>query len=252
MTLQLTRPLVFFDLETTGTDIARDRVVQIAALKIHPGGDEEMKSRLINPTVPIPPAATAIHGITDADVAGAPTFRDLAKSMLEFFQGADLAGFNSNRYDLPLLVEEFGRCGIMFPDTETRLIDVQTIYHRKEERTLSAAYRFYCNKTLDDAHNAESDVRATVEVFRRQLERYEDIGRSVAEIHAYCNSDAIVDYGRKLTRNERGEVVYNFGKNRGKPVLDDPSYAEWMLSGDFPESTKRVLRRLLGESGRRG
>jgi DNA polymerase-3 subunit epsilon len=245
MTLTLQRPVVFFDLETTGTDITRDRIVQIAVMKVHPDGREEVKTRLINPGMPIPPAATAVHHITNADIADAPPFQELAKSIRDFFVGADIGGFNSNRFDLPLLVEEFSRCTIVFPDPESRLIDVQVIYHRKEERTLAAAYRFYCNKSLDDAHDAEADVRATVEVFRRQLERYDDIGRTVEEIHAYCNSDAIVDFGRKLAKNQKGEIIYAFGKNRGKPVTDDPGYAEWMLGGDFPESTKAVLRRLL-------
>jgi DNA polymerase III subunit epsilon len=245
MKLTLQRPIVFFDLETTGVDIAKDRIVQIAALRLSPDGREEIRTRLINPGIPIPAAATAIHGITDATVAGEPRFADLARGIADFFGGADIAGFNSNRFDLPLLVEEFGRCAIAFPAEGTKLVDVQTIYHRKEERTLSAAYRFYCEGTLEHAHDAEADVRATLEVFRRQLDRYEDLGTTVDEIHAFCNSDAIVDFGRKLIRNERGEIIYAFGKNRGKPVMADPEYAEWMLRGDFPESTKTVLRALL-------
>lgn len=247
MTFAVRRPLVFFDLETTGIDIARDRIVQMSVMKVMPDGREEVKTRLINPGIPIPPAATAVHHITDADVAGAPPFRDLAAGIRDLFQGADIGGFNSNRFDLPLLVEEFARCGMPFPETESKLIDVQVIYHKKEERTLAAAYKFYCNKSLEDAHDAEADVRATVEVFRRQLETYADIGRTVEEIHAFCNSDAIVDFGRKLARNQKGEIVFAFGKNRGKPVTDDPGYAEWMLGGDFPESTKAVLRRVLQE-----
>ncbi|MEW6511564.1 MAG: 3'-5' exonuclease [Bacteroidota bacterium] len=245
MKLTLTRPIVFFDLETTGRDFTRDRIVQIAALKVFPDGNEEMKTRLINPGIPIPPEATDVHHITDADVAGEPRFRDLAKGIHEFFQGADIGGFNSNRFDLPFLVEEFGRCGLEFPPPDAKLIDVQTIYHKKEERTLAAAYRYYCNKALESAHNAEADVRATLEVFRRQVEMYDDIGSTVEEIHAFCEGGLIVDYGRKLMKNQKGEIVYAFGKNRGKPVLDDPGYAEWMLGGDFPESTKSVLRRLL-------
>lgn len=247
MKISLKRPLVFFDLETTGTDIAKDRIVQISVLKLHPDGSEVVKTRLLNPGVPIPHEATLVHRITDADVAGQPRFADVAKSVLEFFAGSDIAGFNSNRYDLPLLVEEFGRCGIAFPEPEARLIDVQVIYHRKEERTLAAAYRFYCNKSLDDAHDAEADVRATLAVFTQQLEQYDDIGNSVEELHAYSRSDTIVDYGRKLGRNEKGEIVYAFGKNRGKPVLNDREYAEWMLKGDFPQSTKNILRRLLNQ-----
>lgn len=245
MNLNLLRPIVFFDLETTGIDIAKDRIVQISVLKLSPDGHEEVKTRLINPGIPIPAAATAIHGIVDADVAGEPRFPELAKGIDEFFSGADIGGFNSNRFDLPLLVEEFGRCGMNFPGEGTKLVDVQVIYHRKEERTLGAAYRFYCGRPLEHAHDPEVDVRATLEVFKSQLERYGDLGNTIDEIHLFCNSDAIVDFGRKLTRNDREEIVYAFGKNKGKPVLADPEYAEWMLRGDFPESTKKVLRELL-------
>ncbi len=245
MKLTLTRPVVFFDLETTGTDIARDRIVQIAVLKVQPDGKEEVRTRLINPGIPIPAPATEVHHITNDDVADKPTFRDVAKGLADFFRGADIAGFNSNRFDMPILVEEFGRCSIAFPEEDAKLIDVQVIYHRKEERTLAAAYKFYCSKNLEGAHDAEADVRATLEVLTKQLEKYDDIGSTIDELHRYSNSDSIVDYGRKLMRNESGEIVYAFGKNRGKRVLDDPSYAQWMLTGDFAESTKNVLRKLL-------
>jgi len=248
MELTLKRPLVFFDLETTGMDVAKDRIVQISVLKVHPDGREEVKTRLINPGMPIPLPATAVHHITDAQVANEPKFGALARALAEFFHDADIAGFNSNRFDIPILVEEFGRCGIAFPEPETKLIDVQVIYHRKEERTLAAAYKFYCSKTLEGAHDAEADVRATLEVFREQLERYDDIGRTIDELHRYSNSDTIVDFARKLMRNDRGEIVYAIGKNKGKRVLDDPGYAEWMLTGDFPESTKQVLRQILAKS----
>ncbi len=250
MKLTLKRPLVFFDLETTGTDIAKDRIVQIAVLKLHPDGGEDVKTRLVNPGMPIPAEATAVHHITDDAVADKPKFKDIAKGLAEIFRGSDIAGFNSNRFDVPMLVEEFGRCSIPFPDPDAKLVDVQVIYHKKEERTLAAAYKFYCSKNLAGAHDAEADVRATLEVFKEQIEKYDDIGTTPEELHRYCNSDAIVDYGRKLMRNEKGEIVYAFGKNRGKAVLDDPGYAEWMLGGDFAESTKNVLRRLLaGKEG---
>jgi DNA polymerase-3 subunit epsilon len=247
MKLTLTRPLVFFDLETTGTDIARDRIVQIAVLRLSPDGGEEVRTRLINPGIPIPATATAVHHITNEAVADKPKFREIAKGLAEVFHGADIAGFNSNRFDIPILVEEFGRCSIPFPEQDVKLVDVQVIYHRKEERTLAAAYKFYCSKNLEGAHDAEADVRATLEVFRQQLEKYDDIGTTLEELHRYSNSDAIVDYARKLMRNENGEIVYAFGKNRGKRVIDDPGYAEWMLGGDFAESTKSVLRRLLAD-----
>jgi DNA polymerase-3 subunit epsilon len=245
MRLPLDRPIVFFDLETTGTDIVNDRIVQLAVLKIFPDGARDDRTRLVNPGVPIPAEATAVHGVTDEQVAAQPAFPQVARSLHEFFSGCDIAGFNSNRFDLPLLAEEFARCGIEFPAPDTRLIDVQTIYHRKEERTLSAAYRFYCGKTLDGAHDAGSDVRATAEVFAAQLERYGDLGSTVAEVHQFCNPQSVVDHGRYLTRNTEDVVVFNFGKHKGEPVLSEREYAEWMLESEFPATTKLVLRRIL-------
>ncbi len=249
MKLQLTRPLVFFDLETTGTDIVRDRVIQVAVLKLHPDNSEETRTRLINPECPIPPDAIAIHGISDADVSSQPPFRTLASSLFQFFSGCDIAGFNSNRFDLPLLVEEFARCGIQFPETGCKLIDVQTIFHKKEERTLSAAYKFYCDKMHNNAHDAEGDVRVTLEVFKRQLERYGDIGTTVDELHNFCNPLAVVDFARYLSRNENDEVTFNFGKHKGKPILQEIDYSRWMLEGEFPEATKMILRGLLDGIG---
>jgi DNA polymerase-3 subunit epsilon len=250
MKVSLTRPLVFFDLETTGVDAAHDRIVQFAAIKVHPDESEATLSMLVNPQCRIPPGATAIHHITDADVADAPAFPFVANEIGTFFAGSDIAGFNSNRFDLPLLVEEFARCGLAFPESECRLIDVQTIFHKKEERTLSAAYRFYCDRTLTDAHDAGADVRATYEVFRSQLERYNDIGNSIEELHRFCNPEEIVDFARFLRRDQQGGVVFNFGKHKGKPVAQAPDYVRWMLDADFPEATKVVLRRLLEETGK--
>jgi DNA polymerase-3 subunit epsilon len=244
MKLQLTRPLAFFDLETTGTDIIHDRIIQIAALKLHPDGSEEVRTQLINPECPIPPDAIAIHGIADADVVGQSVFRNVALSLFQFFSGCDVAGFNSNRFDLPLLVEEFARCGIVFPEAGGKLIDVQTIFHKKEERTLSAAYKFYCNKTHIDAHDAEADVRATLEVFKSQIERYDDIGATVDEMHKFCNPHPVVDFARYLSMNESGEVAFNFGKHKGKPVSQELDYARWMLEAEFPEGTKMILRHI--------
>ncbi len=246
MKLQLNKPLIFLDLETTGTDILKDRVVQIAVLKRSPDGTEESRTRLINPTIPIPKAATAIHGISDDDVAGQPRFSEIARSFYDFLAGSDIAGYNSNNFDVPFLVEEFARAGIEWPQPDTRLIDVCTIFKRKEERTLSAAYLFYCSKDLEDAHNAEADVKATREVFENQLERYEDIGSlSIESLHEYCNRDGIVDFARKLKKTPDGTIVFNFGQHKGKPVADHADYVSWMLESDFPQNTKAILRKLL-------
>lgn len=249
MTLRLTRPLVFLDLETTGTDIAVDRIVEISVLKIFPDLSEESRTRLINPGRHIPPEATAVHGISDEDVKDQSCFRDYARSLFEFLSGCDLAGYNSNSFDIPFLAEEFARCGLEFPQDGTRLIDVCLIFKRKEERTLAAAYRFYCNKTLEHAHNAESDVRATYEVFKSQRVRYTDIGSfTLDELHAYCRRSNAADVVGYLLRNEAGEIVFGFGKHKGELVADHTDYAQWMLSSDFPETTKRVLRKVLSSS----
>ncbi|MBX2992777.1 MAG: 3'-5' exonuclease [Bacteroidetes bacterium] len=248
MNFQLSRPLVFFDLETTGTDFVADRIVQISVLKIHPELPEESRTRLINPGMPIPPEASAIHGITDGTVRDQPHFRAIVRGLFDFFSGCDLAGYNSNSFDVPFLVEEFARCGIEFPQEGTKLIDVCTIFKRKEERTLTAAYKFYCGKMLENAHDAEADVRATFEVFKGQLHRYEDLGSAtVGELHNYCTREEIVDYARKLTKNEAGEIVFNFGKHKNQPIASQLEYAKWMVESDFPEGTKIILRRILTE-----
>jgi DNA polymerase-3 subunit epsilon len=248
MKLSLVRPLVFFDLETTGTDFVADRIVQISVLKVFPDHAEESRTRLINPGIPIPEEASAVHGITDDDVRDQPPFRSLARGLFDFLSGSDLAGYNSNNFDIPFLVEEFARCGMEFPQDGTKLIDVYTIFRRKEERTLTAAYKFYCDKVLEKAHNAEVDVRATFEVFKGQLNRYIDLGSaSLAELHAYCNPEMLVDYARKLTKNEAGEIVFNFGKYKEQPVTSQLEYAQWMVDTDFPEGTKMVLRKILGQ-----
>ncbi len=246
MNLPLTRPIVFLDLETTGKDFVADRIVQISVLKIHPDSSEESRTRLINPGKPIPSEATAIHGITDEDVRDQPRFQDIARSLFEFLAGCDIAGYNSNAFDIPFLAEEFARCGIEFPQEGTRLIDVCTIFKRKEERTLSAAYRFYCGKTFENAHSAEADVRATYEVFRAQLARYPDIGSlSLDELHTFCTRSDTVDYPRYLIRDDKGEIVFNFGKHKGEPVAQHLDYVQWMLESEFPEATKMILRKIL-------
>lgn len=246
MNLPLTRPLVFFDLETTGTDIVADRIVQISVLKIFPDKSEESRTRLINPGIPIPAGATAVHGISDDDVRDQPAFRSVARGLFEFLAGCDLAGYNSNNFDVPFLVEEFARCGLEFPQPGTKLIDVCTIFKRKEERTLTAAYKFYCGRTLEHAHDAAADVRATYEVFARQLDRYPDLGAAtLEELHEYCTREETVDYARKLARNDQGEIVFNFGKYKDQTVTSQPDYARWMTESDFPEGTKVILRKIL-------
>lgn len=248
MNLLLTRPLIFFDLETTGTDFVSDRVVQISVLKVFPDKSEEIRTRLVHPDRPIPKSASDIHGITDDDVKDQPKFREIAKGLFQFISGCDIAGYNSNNFDIPFLVEEFARCRIEFPEEGTKLIDICTIFKRKEERTLTAAYKFYCDKTLENAHNAEADVRATLEVFRGQLERYVDLSTaSLEELHTFCNREGTVDYARKLAKNEAGETVFNFGKHKGEPVLSRPDYVQWMIDGDFPEGTKIILRKIVSQ-----
>lgn len=247
MNLLFTRPIIFFDLETTGTDFVHDRVVQISALKLYTDLSEEVRTRLINPGMPIPHAASEIHGIYDEHVKDQPRFADIAKSLNEFFHDCDIAGYNSNSFDIPFLVEEFARCGIEFPSPDAKLIDVCTIFKKKEERTLAAAMKFYCDKPHDEAHNAEADVRATLDVFKAQLSRYKDIGTTTAQLHEFCSRGDIVDYARRLALNENNEIVFNFGKNKGKPVKDDLEYIRWMLESDFPEGTKMILRRILAE-----
>jgi len=220
-------------------------------LKIHPDSREESRTRLLNPGMPIPAEASAIHGITDEHVRNEPRFAAIARSLFAMLSGSDLAGYNSNNFDIPFLVEEFARCGIEFPEERTRLIDVCTIFKRKEERTLTAAMKFYCDKNHEDAHDAEADVRATREVFHAQLERYQDVGgMTVQQLHAYCNREGIVDYTRRLALNSDGEVVFNFGTHKGKPVTQQLDYARWMLSGDFPEGTKMILRKIIDRAGK--
>ena len=242
MRLKLNRPVVFFDLETTGTNIASDRIVEISMVKLHPDGHVVEKTRRINPEMPIPAEATAVHHITDADVAGEPTFRQLARSLAEIFHESDIAGFNSNRFDIPLLVEEFHRAGMALDLTGTRFIDVQTIFHKKEQRTLSAAYKFYCGKNLDDAHSACADTRATYEVLKAQLDRYPDLKNSVPELSEYSSHTRNVDLAGRLIYDDNRREIINFGKYKGQPaeevLRNDSGYYGWIMSGDFPQNTK--------------
>ena len=249
MDLNLKNPLVFFDLETTGINITRDRIVEISVLKVHPNGKEETKTRRINPEMPIPPESTAIHGITDEDVKDCPTFKQVAKSFADLLEGCDMAGFNSSRFDVPMLTEEFLRAGVDFDTDKKKFVDVQIIFHRKEQRTLEAAYAFYCNKKLENAHSAEADVIATYEVLKSQLDRYNDLENDINFLSKeYSSFNNNVDLAGRIIFNDKGVEVFNFGKHRGKSVTEvlnkEPSYYSWMMDGDFPLNTKQVLTKL--------
>ena len=249
MELNLNNPLVFFDLETTGINITRDRIVEISVLKVHPNGKEETKTRRINPEMPIPPQSTAIHGITDEDVKDCPTFKQVAKSFADLLEGCDMAGFNSSRFDVPMLTEEFLRAGVDFDTSKKKFVDVQIIFHRKEQRTLEAAYKFYCNKNLENAHSAEADVIATYEVLKSQLDKYDDLENDINFLSKeYSSFNNNVDLAGRIIINDKGVEVFNFGKHRGKSVADvlknEPSYYTWMMDGDFPLNTKQSLTKL--------
>ena len=247
MKLNLKNPLVFFDLETTGTNINTDRIVEICYLKVYPNGNEESKTMRVNPEMHIPEASTAIHGIHDEDVADCPTFKEIAKDIARDLEGADIAGFNSNRFDVPVLVEEFLRAGIDIDLTKRKFIDVQVIYHKLEQRTLSAAYKFYCGKNLEDAHTAEADTRATYEVLKAQ----ENDIKFLSEYSTYSKN---VDFAGRIVFDDNGVEVFNFGKYKGISVAEvlqrDPGYYGWILNGDFTLNTKNVLTKIrLRESG---
>ena len=245
MQLNLKNPLVFFDLETTGIDIAKDRIVEISMVKVMPNGQEIVKTRRINPGMPIPPESTAIHGITDEDVKNCPTFKEIAKSLAAQIEGCDLAGFNSNRFDIPMLAEEFLRADVDVDLNRRRFIDVQTIFHKMEQRNLTAAYKFYCNKDLNNAHSAEADTMATYEVLKAQLDRYPELENDVNFLSKYSSFTNNVDFAGRMVYNEKGQEVINFGKYKGRLVEEvlksDPSYYSWMMNGDFPLNTKKML-----------
>ncbi|WP_055096665.1 3'-5' exonuclease [Gabonia massiliensis] len=245
MQLNLRNPIVFFDLETTGVNIATDHIVEISYLKVYPNGKEECKTLRINPGVPIPTEATAVHGISDADVANCPTFKEVAKNIAKDIEGCDLAGFNSNRFDIPLLVEELLRAGVDIDLSKRKMIDVQTIFHKMEQRTLSAAYKFYCDKDLDNAHTAEADTRATYEVLKSQLDRYPDLQNDMAALAEFSTHTKNVDFAGRIVYNEDGVEVFNFGKYKGRSVSEvfktDIGYYGWMMQGDFTLNTKNVI-----------
>lgn len=245
MGLKLKKPIVFFDLETTGVNVAKDRIVEISILKLHPDGKKEVKTRRVNPEMPIPKESSEIHGIYDEDVKDEPSFKAMAKSLAKFIGNSDLAGFNSNKFDVPLLVEEFLRVGVDFEIENRNLVDVQNIFHRMEQRTLVAAYKFYCGKDLVDAHSAEADNTATYEVLESQLERYEELENNVEFLAEFSKRTNNADLMGRIVFNKDGVEVFNFGKHKDKPVTEilekQPSYYNWMMDGDFPLYTKKVL-----------
>lgn len=255
MKLNLKNPLVFFDLETTGTNINTDRIVEICYLKVYPNGNEEAKTLRINPEMHIPETSTAIHGIHDEDVADCPTFKEVAKDIARDIEGADIAGFNSNRFDVPVLVEEFLRAGIDIDLTKRKFIDVQVIYHKLEQRTLSAAYKFYCGKNLEDAHTAEADTRAAYEVLKAQLDHYPDVLQNdINYLSEYSSYSKNVDFAGRIVYDDNGVEVFNFGKYKGIPVSEvlkkDMGYYGWIMNGDFTLNTKNVLTKIrLRETG---
>jgi DNA polymerase-3 subunit epsilon len=242
--LKLTRPLAFIDLETTGTNLGSDRIVEIAIVKILPDGSKSVKRKIINPEMPVPKAASDIHGITDEMVKDAPTFKQVAQELKQMLDGCDLSGYNSNRFDIPLLAEEFLRAGVDFDMKGRRLIDVQKVFHMMEQRTLSAAYKFYCDKKLEGAHSAEADATATYEILEAQINRYPALGNTVDSILKLIGEEVIVDFARRFVM-ENGVEVFNFGKFKGKPVAGvlktEPQYYDWMMKGDFPQHTKQKL-----------
>ncbi|MDR1456414.1 MAG: 3'-5' exonuclease [Tannerella sp.] len=256
MQLNLVNPLAFFDLETTGINISKDRVVEISILKVSPDGKEESRTRRINPEMPIPPDATRIHGITDEDVKDCPTFKAVARSLAALIEGCDLAGFNSNRFDIPLLAEEFLRCDVDIDLSKRKFVDVQTIFHKMEQRTLAAAYKFYCNSDLDHAHSAENDTRATYEVLKAQLDRYPDLQNDIKSLSEFSSFTNNVDFAGRMIYNSKKEEVINFGKYKGRLVTEvlsiDPSYYTWVMNGDFSLNTKKLLTeiRLRGMRGK--
>lgn len=249
MKLNLKNPIVFFDLETTGVNINTDRIVEICYLKVYPNGNEESKTMRINPEMHIPEQSSAVHGIYDEDVADCPTFKEVAKNIARDMEGCDIAGFNSNRFDVPLLAEEFLRAGVDIDMSRRKFIDVQVIYHKLEQRTLSAAYKFYCNKNLEDAHTAEADTRATYEVLKAQLDRYPDeLQNDMVFLSEYSSFTRNVDFAGRMVYNEQNIPIFNFGKYKGQSVAEvlrkDPGYYSWMLQGDFTLNTKQMLTRI--------
>ena len=247
MNIKLTKPLVVFDLETTGVQVATDRIVEIYCIKIQPDGSEEHLHQVLNPTVPIPPEVSAIHGIWDKDVIDKPTFQEFSKTLQAFLGVCDFGGFNSNRFDFPLLAEEFYRAGVAF-DTNRKFIDAQRIFHRMEPRNLTAAYKVYCNKELTDAHSAKADTVATWEIIKAQVDYYPEIIGDIDFLNEFSGESEFFDFARRIKRGENGEAYFNFGKYTGQKVVEvfkeNRGYYDWMMKGDFPENTKSVITKL--------
>lgn len=258
MQIDLKNPLLFFDIESTGLNVASDRIVEISMVKVSPGApgqpnDVEIKTRRINPTIPISPEAQAVHGISDDDVKDCPTFRQIAKSLAKWMEGCDIAGYNSLKFDIPMLAEEFLRCDVDFDFRKRKLVDVQNIFHKKEQRTLKAAYSFYCGKDLENAHSAEADTMATYEVLEAQLDKYandstDPLRNDVAFLSEYSCKNKFADYAGRIIYNDKNEPVFNFGKHKGRTVADvlrsEPSYYDWMIKGDFTRDTKNILTKI--------
>lgn len=245
MQLNLNKPICFFDLETTGVNITTDRIVEISVLKVFPNGNEERKTWRVNPEIPIPKEVTAIHGISDDDVADKPIFKELAKEVYNMIKDSDLGGFNSNRFDIPLLAEEMLRAEVDFDMKNRQAIDVQTIFHKMEQRTLSAAYKFYCDKNLEDAHSAEADTNATYEVLKAQITKYDELENNTKFLAEFSSRKKFADFAGFIVYNKKGEECFSFGKHKGKLVTEvlekEPGYFGWVLNADFPLYTKKVL-----------
>ncbi|NII28275.1 3'-5' exonuclease [Pseudoflavitalea sp. X16] len=249
--LQLARPLAIIDLETTGINLSTDRIVEIAIVKIQPDGSKLVKRKLLNPEIPISTVSSDLHGITNEMVKDAPTFKQAANEIKQFLDNCDLAGYNSNRFDIPMLAEEFLRVGLDFDFKGRRLVDVQKVFHLMEQRTLSAAYKFYCNKTLEGAHGAEVDATATWEVLVAQVAKYPQLGTTIESILKLIGEDNTVDFARRMVL-ENGVEVFNFGKHKGRSVADvlkaEPQYYDWMMKGDFPMHTKQKLTEIFNRT----
>jgi DNA polymerase-3 subunit epsilon len=250
--LQLNRPIAFIDLETTGVNLSSDRIVEIAVVKIMVDGSRQVKRKLINPQMPIPKASSDIHGITDEMVKDAPTFKQAGNEIKQFLETCDLGGYNSNRFDIPILMEEFLRAEMEVDLSDRKMIDVQHIFYQMEPRTLSAAYKFFCQKDLENAHSAEVDIKATIEVFEAQVVKYEKLGNTVESILSVIGEEKIVDYARRFVFDDKGVEVFNFGKYKGKSVTDilrnEPQYYDWMMRGDFPMHTKKKLTEIFNRA----